>query len=144
MTTTTSTTPSTSSTDFDTTATEPSAPTVPLVPPAIAGAAVAGGALLVDVRSAGYREKHGELPQAVVVDKPTAAEVVPTLAATDAPVVVICGSEAGSTPVVEALAAIGYTALVHVAGGYPAWKAAGLPTTPGTEDSTDTRAEGAA
>lgn len=109
----------------------PAGPT--LSAPAAAGEQVAAGALLVDVRSAAGRASHGEIPGATLVDRtdldalfgPAGAPVV----ALDTPVVVVCGSEAGSGPVAEALAARGYTHVSHVRGGFPAWKDAGLPAT---------------
>ncbi|HWH25442.1 MAG TPA: rhodanese-like domain-containing protein [Pseudolysinimonas sp.] len=114
----------------------------PLVSPAFAAAAVAGGALLVDVRSDGYRERTGGLPQAVVADRDKLAEqfgsdsagLLPGVSGLDQPIVVICGSVNGSTPVTEGLLDLGFRHVIHVEGGYPAWKDAGLPTTPGTED----------
>lgn len=118
--------------DADTPARGP-APGPALRSPAEAAAAVADGALLVDVRSAGGRAAHGGIPDATVADRtdldalfgPAHAPVV----SIDTPVVVVCGSVAGSGPVAEALAARGY-AVSHVAGGFPAWRDAGLPTEP--------------
>ena len=109
----------------------------PLVDAASAGRAVQEGALLVDVRSDAGRAAAGGLPQAVVVAKTEVAErfavgaptAVPQLRDRDQPIVVVCGSPAGSGPVVAQLLAAGFTDVVHVAGGFPAWKAAGLPTT---------------
>ncbi|WP_432520254.1 rhodanese-like domain-containing protein [Kineococcus sp. SYSU DK006] len=114
------------------------APTeAPLVDAASAGRAVDGGALLVDVRSEAGRAAAGGLPQAVVVAKDEVAQrfaagapgALEQLRGPDQPVVVICGSPAGSGPVTAQLLAAGFTDVVHVAGGFPAWKAAGLPTT---------------
>lgn len=112
-----------------------------LVPPAIAAAAVAGGALLIDVRSEQTRLKQGRLPQAVVADRTRLDEQfgldsdgkLPGVTGHDQPVVVICGSENGSRPVAEALTAQGFGSVIHVAGGFPAWAAAGLPAESGTE-----------
>jgi rhodanese-related sulfurtransferase len=44
----------------------------------------------------------------------------------DQPIVVVCGSIAGSAPVAEGLLQRGFVNVVHVDGGFPAWKAAGL------------------
>lgn len=107
-----------------------------LRPPVEAAAEVAHGALLVDVRSAGGRAAHGEIPGSTLLDRtdldalfgPAHAPVI----SIDTPVVVVCGSENGSRPVAEALAARGYT-VSHVDGGFPAWKAAGLPAEPPTD-----------
>jgi rhodanese-related sulfurtransferase len=104
--------------------------------PVEAAAAVARGALLVDVRSAGGRASHGEIPGSTLLDRtdldalfgPAHAPVI----SIDTPVVVVCGSENGSRPVAEALAARGYT-VSHVDGGFPAWRDAGLPAEPPTD-----------
>lgn len=106
-------------------------PTPALQDPTDAAARVADGALLVDVRSAAGRASTGAIPGARVVDRtdldaifgPVGEPVI----SLDTPVVVVCGSESGSGPVAAALAERGYTAVTHVAGGFPAWKAAGLP-----------------
>ncbi|GIG36713.1 rhodanese-like domain-containing protein [Cellulomonas pakistanensis] len=111
-----------------------------LRPPTEAAAEVAHGALLVDVRSAGGRASHGEIPGSTPLDRtdldalfgPAHAPVI----SIDTPVVVVCGSENGSRPVAEALAARGYT-VSHVDGGFPAWKAAGLPAEPPAEAPAD-------
>jgi rhodanese-related sulfurtransferase len=126
-------------------------PAIPLVSPAIAAAAVAGGALLVDVRSAGYRAKTGGLPQAVIADRERirqqfdvegttatradgtdASELLPGVTGREQSIVVICGSVNGSLPVAEELRSLGFANVVHVDGGFTAWKDAGLPTTPPT------------
>jgi len=114
----------------------PEAATPALRPPAEAAAEVARGALLVDVRSAGGRAAHGEIPGSTLLDRtdldalfgPAHAPVI----SIDTPVVVVCGSENGSRPVAEALAARGYT-VSHVDGGFPAWRDAGLPAEPPTD-----------
>jgi rhodanese-related sulfurtransferase len=106
--------------------------TPPLRPASAAAAEVERGALLIDVRSAGGRAAHGDIPGATLADRsdldalfgPVAKPVI----SIDTPVVVVCGSDAGSGPVAEELAARGYT-VSHVDGGFPAWKAAGLPAT---------------
>jgi rhodanese-related sulfurtransferase len=119
----------------------PSADAAPaLRPPVEAAAEVAHGALLVDVRSAGGRAAHGEIPGSTLLDRtdldalfgPAHAPVI----SIDTPVVVVCGSENGSRPVAEALAARGYT-VSHVDGGFPAWRDAGLPAEPPAEPPTD-------
>lgn len=109
-----------------------------LRPPVEAAADVARGALLVDVRSAGGRASHGEIPGSTLLDRtdldalfgPAHAPVI----SIDTPVVVVCGSENGSRPVAEALAARGYT-VSHVDGGFPAWRDAGLPAEPPSDTS---------
>jgi rhodanese-related sulfurtransferase len=116
-------------------------PAVPLVSPTIAAAAVSGGALLVDVRSEGFRAKTGGLPQAIIADRTRlneefgldSAEKHPEVTDHDQAIVVICGSINGSQPVAEELTRQGFRNVVHVDGAFQAWKDAGLPTTPPTE-----------
>jgi rhodanese-related sulfurtransferase len=110
------------------------APQAPLVDAETAGRAVAAGALFVDVRSDAGRAAAGDLPQAVVVAKTEVAEkfalgsdtALAELTGKDQEIVVICGSPAGSGPVTAELLAAGFTDVVQVDGGFPAWKAAGL------------------
>ncbi|MBW0254272.1 MULTISPECIES: rhodanese-like domain-containing protein [unclassified Cellulomonas] len=116
--------------------TAPEAAAPALRAPVEAAAEVARGALLVDVRSAGGRASHGEIPGSTLLDRtdldalfgPAHAPVI----SIDTPVVVVCGSENGSRPVAEALAARGYP-VSHVDGGFPAWRDAGLPAEPPTD-----------
>lgn len=103
-----------------------------LVSPVIAAAAVQGGARFIDVRSDGFRARTGGLPQAEIVAKDRLDEVFAD-ASDRRPVVVICGSVNGSGPVAEQLLARGLADVVHVDGGFAAWKDAGLPTTPATD-----------
>jgi len=101
----------------------------PLITAAEARQRVADGAVLLDTRSQGGREKTGVVPGAVIVDRddldaefgfdsPTRH---PEVASLETPIVVICGSINGSGPVAEALIARGFVNVVHVDGGVPAW-----------------------
>jgi rhodanese-related sulfurtransferase len=115
--------------------------TPPLQTAADAAAKVADGALLIDVRSAGGRAAHGEIPGATLADRHDLDALFgpadnPAISL-DTPVVVVCGSPNGSGPVAEALAQRGYTHVSHVDGGFPAWKDAGLPAS----DPVDAPAE---
>jgi rhodanese-related sulfurtransferase len=105
--------------------------TPPLETATDAAARVADGALLIDVRSAGGRASHGEIPGATLADRHDLDALFgpadnPAISL-DTPVVVVCGSPNGSGPVAAALAERGYTNVSHVDGGFPAWKDAGLP-----------------
>lgn len=107
-----------------------------LTPATDAGARVADGAFLIDVRSDGGRAAAGAIPGATITDRDDLDAIFGSASAPavslDTPVVVVCGSERGSGPVAEALAARGYTNVTHVEGGFPAWRDAGLPASPGT------------
>ena len=113
--------------------TTPELRTPELQTPEDAGAKVAVGALLIDVRSAAGRASAGEIPGATLADRDNLDALFgpsdnPAVTL-DTPVVIVCGSVNGSGPVAEALAARGYTDVSHVDGGFPAWKEAGLPAT---------------
>lgn len=112
-------------------ATPATAHSVGLVSPAIAAAAVAGGARFIDVRSDGFRARTGGLPDAEILAKERIDEAFADTSDIR-PVVVICGSVNGSGPVAEQLVAKGFVNVVHVDGGFAAWKDAGLATTPAT------------
>ena len=103
-----------------------------LVSPAIAAAAVERGARFIDVRSDGFRARTGGLPQAEIIAKDRLDEAFADAADTR-PIVVICGSINGSGPVADQLVAKGFANVVHVDGGFAAWKDAGLLTTPATD-----------
>lgn len=110
------------------------------VTPAIAHAAVSEGAILIDVRREVTREEAGVVDGALSVLKPDVARRFGVggdleSAARDRPVVVFCTSEGGSGPVVEQLVTLGYSPVVQVAGGFPAWRDAGL--TPLSADATE-------
>ncbi|NHW48295.1 sulfurtransferase [Paenarthrobacter sp. MSM-2-10-13] len=95
------------------------------------------GALLIDVRSEGGRANTGAVPGAVVVNRehvdedfsPESAHRLAQLSGTDQKIVVFCGSVNGSRPVAQKLKVLGYTNAVHVDGGFPALRDAGVPTT---------------
>lgn len=103
-----------------------------LVSPGVAAAAVRGGARFIDVRSDGFRARTGGLPEAEIVAKDRLDEAFADRF-DPRPVVVICGSVNGSGPVAEQLVEWGFGDVVHVDGGFAAWKDAGLVTTPATE-----------
>jgi rhodanese-related sulfurtransferase len=106
-----------------------SATSAPLISARDAKQRVANGAVLLDTRSPGGREKTGAIAGALIVDRddldaefdfesPTRH---PEITSTDTPIVVVCGSINGSGPVAEALIARGFVNVVHVDGGAPAW-----------------------
>lgn len=108
-----------------------------LVTAAEAAQLIAGGALLVDVRSDAGRNSTGAIPGALVVDRgrveedfgPESEERLAQVEGTDQKIVVFCGSVNGSGPVARKLELLGYANAVHVDGGFPALRDAGVPTT---------------
>lgn len=108
-----------------------------LVTAAEAAQLIDAGALLVDVRSDAGRNSTGAIPGALVVDRgrveedfgPESEERLAQVEGTDQKIVVFCGSVNGSGPVARKLELLGYANAVHVDGGFPALRDAGLPTT---------------
>jgi thiosulfate/3-mercaptopyruvate sulfurtransferase len=105
------------------------APKAPLVSARQARERVAAGAVLLDTRSPGGREKTGPIAGAVIVDRDNldaefdagSPDRHPEVAGFDTPIVVVCGSVNGSGPVADALLRKGFVNVVHVEGGAPAW-----------------------
>jgi len=85
-------------------------------------------ATLVDLRADADRDQ-GHLPGALHVSRDVleagADQVLPDK---DAPVVLYCGGGGRSALAADALQGMGYTNVRSMAGGFRAWKAAGLPT----------------
>jgi len=100
--------------------------------------AVADGALLVDIRSDGDRERDGVVPGALHVPRTVlewrfAGEPEwrsPYLGNAGRQIVLICDHGCSSIFAAAALVDLGYHA-GDVVGGFDAWRAAGLPTAPG-------------
>lgn len=99
---------------------------------------VAAGAVLVDIRPAAQRAREGEVPGALVVERnvlewrfdPTSYARLPEATGFDVEVVVLCSEGYTSSLAADALRSIGLTRATDVVGGFVAWAAAGLPTTP--------------
>lgn len=84
------------------------------------------GAILIDVRSDKGRGAHGEIRGAVVVPKPDVVEFVTRrLEGRRQPVVLFCGSVAGTEKLVAGLLAEGVEDVAEVDGGYAALTATG-------------------
>ncbi|OHV37148.1 MULTISPECIES: rhodanese-like domain-containing protein [Pseudofrankia] len=106
-----------------------------LDPPA-AAAAVADGALLVDIRPAAQRAAEGEIPAALVIERnvlewrldPTSDARLPVATGDDLRVIVICSEGYTSSLAAASLRELGLHRATDVVGGYHAWAAAGLPT----------------
>src|SRR5688500_6261952 len=88
------------------------------------------GALLIDVRE---REDWslGHAPGAVHVPRGTIElEIEEKAPALDTPIICHCGGGSRSALVAENLQKMGYTNVKSLAGGFKAWKQAGLPVAP--------------
>ena len=102
--------------------------------------AVAGGALLVDTRTAAQRARTGELPGALVIDRtvlewrldPTSPVRIPEADARPR-VVVVCRQGFSSSLAARSLRDLGVDA-TDVVDGVEGWLAAGLPLVAGPAD----------
>ncbi|NEY32185.1 sulfurtransferase [Streptomyces sp. PRKS01-65] len=101
-------------------------------------AAGAGEALLVDIRYAALRERDGLIPGALVVERnelewrldPLGSHRLPEATGHDLRVVVVCDEGYASSLAAESLHRLGLRRATDLAGGFQAWRAAGLPVTP--------------
>ena len=95
----------------------------------------AAGALVVDTRPAAQREREGEMPGALVIERnvlewrldPASPDRIPEVTGHDQVVVVVCSEGYSSSLAAAALQDLGYRNATDLAGGFQAWKAAGLP-----------------
>ena len=93
------------------------------------------GALLVDTRPAEQRDRDGDVPGAVVVDRnvlewrldPASPDRLPVVTGYDLEIVVLCNEGYSSSLVADTLRTLGLTRTVDVIGGFVAWAARGLP-----------------
>ncbi|NUS12811.1 MAG: sulfurtransferase [Streptomyces sp.] len=113
--------------------------------PAEAAAAAGRGALLVDIRYGALRDRDGTIPGAAIVERnelewrldPAGSHRLPQAVSYELPIVVVCNEGYASTLAVASLHALGLVAATDLAGGFQAWRAAGLPVT--APDGTPTR-----
>ena len=105
--------------------------------PADAHAAMADGALLVDIRSDRQRADDGMIPGACYVPRnvlewrldPECPHRDPKLARRDARIVLICNEGYQSSLAAATACSFGLD-VTDVAGGFQAWRAGGLPVEP--------------
>jgi len=98
-------------------------------------ARLAAGALLVDTRPVEQRDRDGEVPGAVVVDRnvlewrldPASPYRIPEVTGYDLEVIVLCNQGYSSSLVADTLRSLGLRRAVDVVGGFEAWAAQGLP-----------------
>ncbi|MEV6589204.1 rhodanese-like domain-containing protein [Streptomyces acidicola] len=100
-------------------------------------AAQTGEALLVDIRYAALRDRDGLIPGALVVERnelewrldPQGSHRAPEATTHDLRVVVICNEGYASSLAAASLRQLGLHRATDLAGGFQAWRAAGLPVT---------------
>ena len=102
--------------------------------PQQAHAAQQAGAVLVDTRPQANRDDEGEIPGAVVVERTVlewrldpASDAALPIAGYDLEVVVVCNEGYSSSLAAATLQDLGVVRATDLAGGFRAWKAAGLP-----------------
>ena len=108
------------------------------VEPEQAAAEVERGALLIDVRSDSQRERDGVVPDAVYFPRnvlewrcdPASDARDPRVGDTDRRVIVMCDAGYASSLAAASLKELGFERATDLAGGFQAWRQAGLPVEP--------------
>jgi rhodanese-related sulfurtransferase len=103
--------------------------------PAEAFAAMAAGALLVDVRGDDQIRDDGSIPGAIRIPRnvlewradPSCVACDARLASLDAVIIIVCQQGYQSSLAASNLHDLGFTRATDLAGGFEAWRAAGLP-----------------
>jgi rhodanese-related sulfurtransferase len=105
--------------------------------PAQAAEAVSGGARLVDIRPSLQREREGEIPGSLIIERNhlewrlhPQSDARSPLADEGQRWIVVCSEGYTSSLAADALLSLGISA-TDIVGGYAAWRADGLPTTRG-------------
>jgi rhodanese-related sulfurtransferase len=91
---------------------------------------MAAGALVVDIRPIEQRQRDGELPGAIVIDRnvfewrldPTSEHRIAAVKDHDQRIIVVCNEGYSSSLAAEMLGTLGLTRATDLAGGYQAWK----------------------
>ena len=105
------------------------------VDPAEAAAAIAAGALLVDIRSELQRDRDGRVPGAVFIPRnvlewrcdPSCPSCDERLTDLDRQLIVMCNEGYQSSLAAATLQRLGFRQATDLAGGFQAWRDAGLP-----------------
>lgn len=92
---------------------------------------VESGAIVIDIRPADQRERDGDLPGAVVVDRnvlewrldPTSPHRLPLATDHDLRVVLVCNEGYGSSLAAKSLQDLGLERATDLVGGFQAWRA---------------------
>ncbi|HEX9623984.1 MAG TPA: rhodanese-like domain-containing protein [Streptosporangiaceae bacterium] len=107
--------------------------------PVEAQAAVAAGAVLVDIRPQAQRRAEGAVPGALLVERnvlewrfdPRSDAKLPEATGYDLELIVMCSQGYTSSLAAAALQDLGLRRATDLAGGFQAWEQAGLPVQPG-------------
>jgi rhodanese-related sulfurtransferase len=103
--------------------------------PEAAHAALAGGAVMVDVRGEGQRAADGEVPGAIPIARnvlewrcdPACAHRDQRIGGHETLLIVLCDEGFQSSLAAANLQRLGFRRATDVSGGFQAWRAAGLP-----------------
>jgi rhodanese-related sulfurtransferase len=103
--------------------------------PARAAEMIARGAVLVDTRPGWQREREGDVPGALVIERnhlewrldPTSTAHIPEAVDHDVTWIVFCSEGYSSSLAAASLQDLGLHNATDLDGGFRAWKAAGLP-----------------
>ena len=106
--------------------------------PAAAAAELREGALLVDIRSEPQRERDGAIPGTIHHPRnvlewrmdPASGHSDPAVSGVDRRVIVMCDEGYQSSLAAATLRDLGFARAADLAGGFQAWRAAGLPVEP--------------
>jgi len=93
------------------------------------------GALLIDIRPTAQRVEHGEVPDALIVERnvlewrfdPQSAWHLPEVDGYERDLIVLCQEGYASSFAAESLRQLGHPRVADVIGGFVAWRRAGLP-----------------
>jgi rhodanese-related sulfurtransferase len=96
---------------------------------------IANGAILIDIRPIDQRDRDGDLPGAVVVDRnvlewrldPTSPHRLPVATGADLRLIIACNEGYSSSLAAATLHALGLRSATDLVGGYQAWRAWAAP-----------------
>jgi len=102
--------------------------------PPDAADAMRGGALMVDIRPAAFRDADGDIPGAIVIERnvlewrldPGGAHRIPNVDE-DTTVIIVCDEGYASSLAAATLQQLGLARATDLVGGFQAWRRAGLP-----------------
>lgn len=103
-----------------------------------AQAAVAGGALIIDIRTSSDRERDGIVPGSVHIPRTVlewrlelgGASRSPYVGGADEPVILLCDHGYSTILAAATLTDLGFSRAGDVIGGFAGWRDAGLPVAP--------------
>jgi rhodanese-related sulfurtransferase len=111
--------------------------------PAQAHLALAGGAVLIDIRPEFQRRADGEIPGAIIIERnhlewrcdPASPARIPEATGYQVTWMICCDQGYSSSLAAASLQALGLPPATDLIGGFQAWRAAGLPVSRAGEPS---------